>query len=158
MLQKFEVHGLSEKEIRPDGHCLYSAFADQLEELGMALEPATVPNGVEGRRDEMPGYSRVRIVAARFISEHPDDFIPFLEEPLNEYVHKIHDTAEWGGQLELLALARAYGVQINVLQGDGRIVSVGSGESTCDGREIWLAYYRHSFGLGEHYNSLRKRK
>jgi OTU domain-containing protein 6 len=22
--------------------------------------------------------------------------------------------------------------------------------------KIWLAYYRHNFGLGEHYNSLRK--
>ncbi|KAH0542312.1 hypothetical protein FGG08_003249 [Glutinoglossum americanum] len=162
MLKEFEVHGLSEKEVRPDGHCLYSAVADQLAELGIDLEPklasTTAPNGVEGSRNELPEYSRVRMVTAKFISEHPDDFSPFLEEPLSEYVHKIRDTAEWGGQLELLALARAYGAQINVLQGDGRIVSVGPGEGVSDGKELWLAYYRHSFGLGEHYNSLRKGK
>jgi OTU domain-containing protein 6 len=160
MLKELEIHGLSEKEVRPDGHCLYSAIADQLAELGMALEPrvapATTPNGVEESGDGLPGYSRVRMVAAKFISEHPDDFVPFLEEPLSEYVHKIRDTAEWGGQLEILALARAYEVQINVLQGDGGRVSVGSSESASDGKDIWLAYYRHSFGLGEHYNSLRK--
>ncbi|KAI9861581.1 MAG: hypothetical protein M1813_005191 [Trichoglossum hirsutum] len=129
MLKEFEIHRLSEKEVRADGHCLYSAIADQLAELGMTLEPrvapATTANGVEESGDGLPGYSRVRMVAAKFISEHPDDFVPFLEEPLSEYIHKIRDTAEWGGQLEILALARAYEVQINVLQGDGGIVSVG---------------------------------
>ncbi|KAI9778445.1 MAG: hypothetical protein M1839_008091 [Geoglossum umbratile] len=160
MLKEFKVHGLREKEIRPDGHCLYSAIADQLAELGIALQPITKPamaiHETEGNRDDMPGYKTVRIVAANFISEHPDDFAPFLEEPLSDYVHKIRDTGEWGGQLELLALARAYGVQINVLQGDGRVVNVGPGGSVGHGKEIWLAYYRHSFGLGEHYNSLRR--
>jgi OTU domain-containing protein 6 len=23
-------------------------------------------------------------------------------------------------------------------------------------KKLWLAYYKHNFGLGEHYNSLRK--
>ncbi|KAI9769238.1 MAG: hypothetical protein M1840_004367 [Geoglossum simile] len=157
MLKELRVHGLREKEIRPDGHCLYSAVADQLTELGMALqpriEPATVVNGTDGGRSGL-GHNTVRMVAANFIAENPDDFIPFLEEPLSEYLRKIRDTAEWGGQLELLALARAYGVRINVLQGDGTVVNVG--ESMGLDKEVWLAYYRHSFGLGEHYNSLRK--
>ncbi|KAH0558662.1 hypothetical protein GP486_004685 [Trichoglossum hirsutum] len=160
MLKELQMRGLSEREIRADGHCLYSAVADQLTGLGVALEPsvapAPAPNGVEESRDKLPGYTRVRMVASEFISEHPDDFVPFLEEPLSEYVHKIRDTAEWGGQLELLALARAYEVRINILQGDGRVVSVGPGESAGDDRDIWLAYYRHRFGLGEHYNSLGK--
>jgi OTU domain-containing protein 6 len=32
-----------------------------------------------------------------------------------------------------------------------------NGEGEEEGKKtIWLAYYRHGYGLGEHYNSLRK--
>ena len=81
-------------------------------------------------------------------------FVPFLDEPLNDYLHKVRDTAEWGGQVELMALANAYGIIINVIQGDGRLEKIEPGQGT-DCKSIWLAYYRHGFGLGEHYNSLR---
>ncbi|KAI9849956.1 MAG: hypothetical protein M1837_000170 [Sclerophora amabilis] len=152
--------GLSEREIRPDGHCLYSAIADQLTHYEIDLRPqtpSTDPAADDG--EEVPGYKSVRSAAADHITHKPDDFVPFLEEPLEEYTHKIRDTAEWGGQLELLALARTYGVEINVLQGDGRVEKVEpeAGAQSVEGRKLWLAYYRHHFGLGEHYNSLRKR-
>lgn len=150
MLKEFEKHGLREREIRPDGHCLYSAVADQLKEIGVGLKPQLMVQTMEG-----DDYRVVRHTAAEFISQNPDDFVPFLEEPLDEYTHKIRDTAEWGGQLELLALAKAYGVEINVVQGISRIEKIVPEMST-EGRTIWLAYYRHNFGLGEHYNSLRK--
>ena len=94
---------------------------------------------------------------------HPDDFAPFLEEPLAAYVPRIRDTAEWGGQLELAALAAAYGVEIKVVQ-DGRTetiepASAPAGAAAGKERErIWLAYYRHGYGLGEHYNSLRRKQ
>jgi OTU domain-containing protein 6 len=29
-------------------------------------------------------------------------------------------------------------------------------EGGAAGKAIWLGYYKHGFGLGEHYNSLRK--
>lgn len=43
----------------------------------------------------------------------------------------------------------------------GRVEEVGGDEQIGDDdgkldREVWLAYYRHGFGLGEHYNSLRR--
>jgi OTU domain-containing protein 6 len=98
----------------------------------------------------------VRRAAASFIEAHKEDFEPFLDESLDAYVQKIRDTAEWGGQLELLALAKSYGVSIHVLQGDGRVETI-EGDNVDKDKEIWLAYYRHSFGLGEHYNSLRKK-
>ncbi|KAI9881483.1 MAG: hypothetical protein M1830_000046 [Pleopsidium flavum] len=159
MLKEFESHGLKEKEIRPDGHCLYSAVADQLKLIGVDLRPQLVPkisdietNGNPGEGDD---YRIVRCTVAEFISQHPDDFSPFLEEPLDEYTHKIRNTAEWGGQIELLALAKAYGVEIYVIQGASRLEKIVPSTDT-EGKTICLAYYRYNFGLGEHYNSLRK--
>ncbi|KAF2223988.1 OTU domain-containing protein 6B [Elsinoe ampelina] len=151
MVANFKSRGLVEKEIRADGHCLYSAFADQMEALEMPLLD-TKP-GDEAKLEE---YKVVRKEAAAFMQSHPDDFAPFLEEGLDTYTMKIKDTAEWGGQMELIALARRYGVQINVLQGDGRVEEIKAEEGARSEKVLWLAYYKHGFGLGEHYNSLRK--
>lgn len=142
MKGEFEKHKLREKDIEPDGHCLFSAVADQLEANGIPLRP--------GLKPEIKPYKVVREVAAGWIESHGDEFACFLEEPLGEYVGKIRDTAEWGGQLELSALAQAYGVVIKVVK-EGGMETIGEGE-----RELWLAYYRHGYGLGEHYNSLRR--
>jgi OTU domain-containing protein 6 len=137
---------LSETPIRPDGHCLYSAIASSL--------PATkVKNSGPYDLD----YQNVRYTAAKFISEHADDFAAFLEEPVEVYTRKVRETAEWGGAVELQALARAYGRRINVLQSDGRVERIGETEGEGQ-EEVWLAYYRHSFGLGEHYNALKKKE
>lgn len=141
-----EKYGLIETFIRPDGHCLYSACAHGLEEDQVKRAgPYNLP------------YQNIRFATADFIANHPDDFSAFLEEPLDAYVEKIKNTAEWGGQLELQAIARAFNISIRVLQADGRVEEISSdskaGEQTQD---LWLAYYRHSFGLGEHYNALRK--
>ena len=127
---------LSEKEIAPDGHCLYSAFADQL------------PTPSE--------YKNTRKKCAEYMLAHRDEFEPFLEEPIEEHVRKVRETAEWGGQTEVLALAKAFGVVVNIVQAEGRGVER-MNEEGAEG-EVWLGYYRHSFGLGEHYNSLKKAK
>ena len=156
MSEAFKKHGLKEKAIRPDGHCLYSAVADQLNTVGVAWKPKVITTPTsDSAQDTAPEYKLTREAAAAYISEHPEDFLPFLEEPLDEYTTKIRDTAEWGGQLELLALSKVYGVNINVLQGDGRVEKIepkaGGGDTS-----IWLAYYRYTYGLGEHYNSLQR--
>ncbi|KAF2093758.1 OTU-like cysteine protease [Rhizodiscina lignyota] len=159
MNEQFKGRGLQEKVIRADGHCLYSAVADQLDTMGIGLKPRiqpTIANGEGKGSAEAPAYKTVRAAAAEYIQAHSDDFVPFLEEPLEDYVHKVRDTGEWGGQLELLALAKTYGVGINVIQGDGRIEKIDGAENAEEDKNIWLAYYRHGFGLGEHYNSLRK--
>jgi OTU domain-containing protein 6 len=145
MVRAFAEYGVEEKEIRPDGHCLYSSVADQVVQLGMG----------EGEEEGIEGYKAVRRRAARWIESHREDFEAFLEEPLGVYVHKIENTAEWGGHLELMALARSYNVEICVLQ-DGRLDKFGPGEDAGEVKKIWLAYYHHGYGLGEHYNSLRK--
>ncbi|KAI0107182.1 OTU-domain-containing protein [Nemania sp. FL0031] len=153
----FSAHGLVEHEIRPDGHCLFSAVADQLAQRKI---PTSAAISVEINTDEgTPPYKAVRRVATDYMERHADDFAPFLEEPLESYVPKIRDTAEWGGQLELLALASAYRIEIRVVQ-NGRTETIRPSEGLGNGegdRTIWLAYYRHGYGLGEHYNSLRKK-
>jgi len=175
MLEEFERRGLKEKEVAANGHCLYSAVADQMRQLGLGsrIQPddaaadkvnGDVHNGKqqngngEGETSELrrDDYKSVRQAAAQYISTHEEDFAPFLEEPLDDYVHKIRDTGEWGGQLELMALARTYGIDINVLQGEGRVEKIEAGQEEGQKKVAWLAYYRHGFGLGEHYNSLRK--
>jgi OTU domain-containing protein 6 len=106
--------------------------------------------------DGLPRYLQVRHTTASYIASNPEQFEPFIEEPLEEYLHKIRDTGEWGGQLELSALANAYGLKIHVLQGSGRVETIDPLAGEVGEKKVWLAYYRHGFGLGEHYNSLRK--
>ena len=152
MREAYQSRGLMEREIRSDGHCLYSAVADQLKDSGLGLQPRIE---FDVGSPLAADYMITRQVAAFYISSHSEDFIPFLEEPLEEYVKTIRETGEWGGHLEILALAKAYGVDINVLQGDGKVEKIEAG--ACGNRQpLWLAYYRHSYGLGEHYNSLRR--
>ncbi|CAG8191801.1 unnamed protein product [Penicillium olsonii] len=166
----FKRLGLKEVEVTPDGHCLYSAVAKQLDESGLGLRPdpsrIVLQSSTQSRIDTVAspqhdGYRAVRAVAADFITEHKEDFEAFMEEPLESYTRKIKLTAEWGGQLELQAIARAYGVEINVVQSDGRMEKIESGETFDEeekrNRVIWLAYYRHTYGLGEHYNALVKK-
>ncbi|KAL6721396.1 OTU protein [Lecanora helva] len=159
MLKAFAARGLTEYEIRSDGHCLYAAIADQLRNLGSELKPTIKIAETESEQDRKGpsiDYKVTRQVAAAYISQNPNDFTPFLEAPLDVYVKTIEETGEWGGHLEILALAKAYAADINVLQGDGNVQKIECGLQD-DHPELWLAYYRHSFGLGEHYNSLRNK-
>ncbi|KXX73878.1 OTU domain-containing protein 2 [Madurella mycetomatis] len=166
MQREFALHSLAEREVAPDGHCLFSAVADQLEANGIPLLPSSSSTSSS---PSVLSYKIVRQAAAEWMLEHSDLYAGFLDEPLEEYAARIRDTAEWGGQLELSALASAYGVEIRVVQGGGsagenRIevvkpsaeVGEAEGESQDERKALWLAYYRHGYGLGEHYNSLRK--
>jgi OTU domain-containing protein 6 len=154
--EHFGKHGVQVKEIRADGHCLYAAVADQLETRGLGLSPRIQVPTHEGAK--LPDYKRARYAAADLIESNPDEFVGFMEEPLEVYLQKIRETGEWGGHMELVALAKSYGVKINVLHSDGRVDKIEPGDDVKDEdtKDIWLGYYRHSHGLGEHYNSLRK--
>lgn len=146
MQRRLSSLSLTEHLIAPDGHCLYSAFADQV----LYSTPSSFSSSAGDELD----YKLARRKCADYIVSHRADFEPFLEEAFEEHVRKVGETAEWGGQTEVLALAKAFGVVVNVVQAEGRGVERMNDEGT--GGEVWLGYYRHSFGLGEHYNSLRK--
>ncbi|EPS37334.1 hypothetical protein H072_8984 [Dactylellina haptotyla CBS 200.50] len=154
MKQLFDENNLIEIQIAPDGHCLYSAFA-------LGLEDAQIPlstDAEQGNDGKKRGYTFTRKAAGDYISAHADDFLPFLEEgeTLDSHVNKIQNTAEWGGQMELLALAKKYAVTVKIVQATGvGVTSMNEDE----GKEanVWLAYHRRGYGLGEHYNALRKK-
>ncbi|KAL8950336.1 MAG: hypothetical protein Q9222_003622 [Ikaeria aurantiellina] len=158
MRAQYDSRGLAEHEIRSDGHCLYAAIADQLVIREQALEPKDPISDMQRiKESSIAPYQITRIVTASYISDHSADFEPFLEESMDGYVRKIRETGEWGGHLELLALAKAYNVNINVLQSSGHVEKIEAwpGETR---PALWLSYYHHNFGLGEHYNSLRPRR
>ncbi|KAF8429604.1 hypothetical protein EV426DRAFT_556947 [Tirmania nivea] len=156
--------GLTEQDIPPDGHCLYSAFADQLEWVGLPFD-AALDQPLDGGQRK---YRHTRAACADYLANHKPSFEPFLDydvgEDMDGHIAKVRDTAEWGGQMEVLALAKAYGVVANVVQAEGGVIRMGEEEDDGGGgggvgkKEVWLAYYRHSFGLGEHYNSLRAKR
>jgi OTU domain-containing protein 6 len=149
-------HKLALHEIRANGHCLYAAVADQLHTRELGTKPKIEVTVITEELPKAESYKKVRYAAADWIEGNADDFAAFLEDPLPEHVRKIRDTGEWGGHPELIALARTYGVRICVLHSDGRVDKIEPEEAAKDVEEIWLGYYKHSHGLGEHYNSLRK--
>lgn len=173
MNAEFEQRNLREIEIQPDGHCLFSAVAVQLEALGAGLKPdpsrivldtstlARIDGVTSAQHD---GYRAVRAVTADYLTANRDDFEGFIDEPFDAYTRKIKLTGEWGGHVELMAMARAYGVNINIIRAGQGVEEISwedntpkvNGE-TDDEKAIWLAYYHHTYGLGEHYNALMKR-
>jgi hypothetical protein len=96
---------LKVKDIPPDGHCLYRAIADQcVQNVGdldpeLAREVKTWEQGA--------GHTQVRAVCAAFMRQNVDDFAPFVDtDDFGAYIDKIQNSAEWGGDVELTALAR----------------------------------------------------
>lgn len=149
------LHSLS--QINPDGHCLFSAVADQLALLGV-IPP------------QQAKYEFVRAAAANYIYSHPDDFIPFLPstdgedgygadvpglmspEQFRRYCESVKDTAIWGGEPEILALSRAFGIPIHVVQAaQPRIVvhNPTTDGSALNGPPARISYHRRMYGLGE---------
>lgn len=135
--------GTTVQDIVPDGHCLYSSIADQLSvrhEIDVDVQTLRSKCAAEIRRDA-------------------NSYIPFLfdEETMSikdvdSYTEELETTAIWGGDLEILALSHVYQCPISVLM-SGRPVHRVNNEGSQP--ELKLVYYKHSYGLGEHYNSLR---
>ena len=116
------------KDVAADGHCLYRAIADQSDST----------------------YAEVRKTCAAFMEAHADDFAPFIEdESFGDHCAKVRSSAEWGGQPELLALARALQRPIVVYSRDSEPLRMGES----DGEELVVTYHRDYYALGEHYNS-----
>ncbi|KAF8507236.1 hypothetical protein JB92DRAFT_2815421 [Gautieria morchelliformis] len=152
-----DVQGLEIHEINPDGHCLFAAVADQLAILSvLPVQRAT--------------YHTTRHATADYLEAHPDDFLPFLVsmeedgagasdaglmtlQDFQKYCATIRDTGAWGGEPEILAMARAFDVQIHVVQWGTPSVVVhspnSSGTSTATGGTVRVSYHRRMYGLGE---------
>lgn len=138
--------GLGIHDIQADGNCLYRAVEHQL-----VMCPG------EKSRD----YAELRRMAADYIRQQKDSFLPFIlddcddsspEEQLEAYCAEIEDTNTWGGQLELGALAQSLKKAILVYTVGLPVIVMG--EEHKDHGVLNVCYMRHAYGLGEHYNSL----
>jgi len=117
------------KDVAADGHCLYRAVADQSGST----------------------YTSIRETCASFMESHESDFAPFIEdESFGDHCAKVRSSAAWGGQPELLALARALDRPIVVYSRDSAPLRMGE---DCTGEELVVTYHRDYYALGEHYNS-----
>lgn len=72
-----------------------------------------------------------------------------------QYCASIRDTAVWGGEPEILALSRVFGVPIHVVQGGTPPIVMHNPSSTPsdgdipDSRVVRISYHRRMYGLGE---------
>eukprot|EP00873_Tetraselmis_striata_P036572 jgi/Tetstr1/456836/TSEL_043510.t1 len=102
------------KEIPADGNCLYRALEDQLK-LTSSCTPAAASHG----------HQDLRKMAASYMRTHPDDYMPFVIEDCDDpsaefekYCSDVEDTATWGGQVEIDALAHVLERHIAVYSTD----------------------------------------
>ena len=137
---------LSVHEIPADGNCMFYAIQHQLDQRNMPCD-----------------VSELREIAATYMSENKDDFLPFLVHPktgdmlsveqFGAYCSDMKCNGVWGGMHEAQALSTALKLPIKIVQADCPEVLLGEG---LEGEEIVLLFYRHKFGLGEHYDSVTR--
>ncbi|XP_046403982.1 deubiquitinase OTUD6B [Ischnura elegans] len=142
-------------QIPSDGNCLYGAIDHQLSLVGKSM-----------------GVMSLRKLTAEHLRQNQNDFLPFITpladsgDPLNDeeysmYCDRVeHSQEAWGGQVELRALSNVLHLPIEVLQGSGPPVILGtefkdSSKVNGEPQTLILTYHRHAYGLGEHYNSVR---
>ncbi|KAJ2077351.1 2-oxoglutarate dehydrogenase E1 component [Coemansia sp. RSA 988] len=134
--------GLYCKDMAGDGNCLFRALADQ----------------VDGS-PEM--HLRHREAVCDYMQRHPDEFSPFVEDEtcsFDQYVFNMRRPGVYGGNLELVAFARNYRVDINVYQLGGTVfvISGAPPNNPSDPARsmptVHIAY--HSY---EHYSSVRNK-
>lgn len=101
-------------EMEPDGHCMYSAIADQLTSKKVSIDKEKKMSKKE-RKEEKWDYSIVRKIAADYMRNHMDDFLPYLPaedvegqgegllspEGYMKHCDNVENTSEWGSQTEV---------------------------------------------------------
>lgn len=140
-------------EIQPDGNCLFSSIKDQLE------------NSSNYFLDKPLLVQELRNLAGAYILKNKSTFEPFMfnEETfqldnIDDYVERLQSTSMWGSDKEILAFSKIFNVSISVLSFDTTLKRSNTlviNEDELNETRLNLAYYKHSYGLGEHYNSLR---
>lgn len=141
MNEKLQDRNLILVDIIPDGNCLFNSIKDQLS-CKLNIEKS---------------IQELRELAAEYILSHSDDFIPFLFEKsltsVDEYCNKLVHETMWGSDIELLAFSNIFDCKIEVFVANAPNVIFNESKSV----NLTIGFYKHSYGLGEHYNSLRKK-
>ncbi|ANB14474.1 hypothetical protein AWJ20_2066 [Sugiyamaella lignohabitans] len=127
--------------IKGDGNCLFRSFSDQY-------------YGDNGDR-----HQEVRAEVVNYMKEHSDYFALFLEgsgsgnESWPAYIKRMAKDGVYGDNLEIVAFARRYGVNVMIYQNDFMyVVSCQEDDKEKNGvvRDIHIAYH-----TWEHYSSVR---
>ena len=122
--KQVEDKHLRVKVVAADGNCLYRAIAEQLAQTDAKMKSGSA-------------YRIIRRKAANYLRDHADEFRFFLEDGVNyeAYCNQVEGSngfgncfglsLEWGGQLELRALALALQRPIHVYSADSPVVVIG---------------------------------
>jgi len=138
---------LEVEEVAADGNCLYRAVAVQFNRS----------SGGGG------GYSEMRELCAETLFSNREEYAPFAElddeggaiSTFDGYIEKVRNSSEWGGHLELRALAVGLKRTIVVYSADAPPLQIegGDSEGECGEKDaIRLSFHRNYYALGEHYN------
>ena len=141
-LQKqLEPLGLTFEDIRADGHCLFTSVAHQL----------ALRNGEQIQRG---AHMEIRKIATTHMLANPSQYQPFVEGDFKAYCTRMASSSDWGGQIEIQALADALKTPIEVYAADQAKTTMGEvfGEQGLE--PLRVSYHRQYYALGEHYNSV----
>jgi OTU domain-containing protein 6 len=124
------------KEIPSDGNCLYRAVAVQCDS----------------------DYLKIREICANILIDNQDEYAPFCEysddiTSFEQYVERVRSSSDWGGHLELRALAE--GLKRPIIVYSATQPKLVLGDEDAD-NPILLSYHLHYYSLGEHYNQVMK--
>ena len=149
------------EEVAADGNCLYRAVAKQMELISSSCSSTSADNS------EID-FMKVRQICAQELGDKREEYEPFADlgevdvESFEEYIEKVRDSSEWGGHLELRALAHRLKKTIVVYSTESPLeIQGGHGNDGADNGGdgdgsgvIRLSFHRQYYALGEHYNSV----
>lgn len=158
-------------EVPADGHCLFRAIAEQLNnELMMSQYLDDDDDEEEDYEHVLMDYRILREKCADELALHEATLAPFCEyeDSFQNYVDRVRCSADaWGGHVELRALSQALNRPIIVYSATAPPLvmnGVSSEEVTLTTTSsdikgpLRVSYHRHYYALGEHYNCVVVRK
>ncbi|XP_063065011.1 OTU domain-containing protein 3 [Engraulis encrasicolus] len=129
---QLQALGLKLREVPGDGNCLFRALGDQLE-------------------GHSRGHLRLRQETVQYMSEHRQDFEPFVEDevPFTQHLSNLSEPGMFAGNDAIVAFARSQQVKVVIHQLNNPLWEInGSEKQVC--RELHIAYR-----YGDHYDSVR---
>ncbi|KAL7565148.1 hypothetical protein ACA910_021526 [Epithemia clementina (nom. ined.)] len=126
------------RDVPADGHCMYRAVAAQLDNLN---RNNSNNNNSNNNNSKPCDYVHVRGLCAQVLQERQEEFAPFVEYnegegvaegDYNAYVERVRSSSEWGGHLELRALAVALDRPIHVYSATSATATIITGENHND--------------------------
>lgn len=132
-----QLHALHLKmqPIMGDGHCLYRAVAFNLARAG---------------NQELSEYTAVRAACAAEMRSHKERYMDFVGvDGYDAYCDSVEKSAEWGGEVELIALTHACQMSFIVHRRGQPPMRRGDYEASSQ-----LAFLEHFTTSGGHYNAV----